>query len=225
MRSTGSTGYSIQGNAPLVRISVRALRQLEHRAAEPHIRSPISTATPNSLLLEVSGLGRMGPIFMAASFSQDVTRPIHQDPEGIPLVDSPSLLCVTCHIAPYGVTLRLSGGATGAVNWHGFRVSPGGSFASVPQARSSCAWVMSWTSRRSAPVRLAWRRFVRTRWALCRSVLVRLAWVRLASSRKALLKSASPRYCQIGQSQVSPPQVAHRQVGAVQLGHPEQRTA
>jgi hypothetical protein len=36
--------------------------------------------TPKSLILEVIGLGRMGPIFMAASCSQDVTRPIHQDP-------------------------------------------------------------------------------------------------------------------------------------------------
>ena len=41
--------------------------------------------TPKSLILEVIGLGRMGPIFMAASCSQDVTRPIHQDPtRGIP---------------------------------------------------------------------------------------------------------------------------------------------
>src|SRR6266850_7012723 len=36
--------------------------------------------TPKSLILEAIGLGRMGPIFMAASCSQDVTRPIHQDP-------------------------------------------------------------------------------------------------------------------------------------------------
>jgi len=36
--------------------------------------------TPKSLILEVIGLERMGPIFMAASCSQDVTRPIHQDP-------------------------------------------------------------------------------------------------------------------------------------------------
>src|SRR4029077_13958863 len=36
--------------------------------------------TPKSLILEVIGLGRMGPIFMAASCSQDVARPIHQDP-------------------------------------------------------------------------------------------------------------------------------------------------
>ena len=36
--------------------------------------------TPKSLILEVIGLGRMGPIFMAASCSQDVMRPIHQDP-------------------------------------------------------------------------------------------------------------------------------------------------
>src|SRR5215472_15584420 len=36
--------------------------------------------TPKSLILEVIGLGRTAPIFMAASCSQDVTRPIHQDP-------------------------------------------------------------------------------------------------------------------------------------------------
>src|ERR1700751_3896474 len=35
---------------------------------------------PKSLILEVIGLGRMGPIFMAASSSQDVRRRIHQDP-------------------------------------------------------------------------------------------------------------------------------------------------
>src|ERR1700730_9089607 len=36
--------------------------------------------TPKSLILEVIGLERMGPIFMAASCSQDVMRPTHQDP-------------------------------------------------------------------------------------------------------------------------------------------------
>jgi hypothetical protein len=43
--------------------------------------------TPDAVYRLVRGysaaLGRMGPIFMAASCSQDVTRPIHQDPQPI----------------------------------------------------------------------------------------------------------------------------------------------
>ena len=44
--------------------------------------------TPKSLVLEVIGLGRMGPIFTAASCSQDVTRLTHQDPTRNFLVDT-----------------------------------------------------------------------------------------------------------------------------------------
>jgi hypothetical protein len=48
--------------------------------------------TPKSLILEVIGLGRMGPIFMAASCSQDVMRATHQDPTRVSLVDAVTIV-------------------------------------------------------------------------------------------------------------------------------------
>src|SRR6266446_9025851 len=76
-----STGYSVMLIVSLDRISVRAA----YSPAAPVPQNLTSgrhseRLTPKSLILEVIGLGRMGPIFMAASCSQDVTRPIHQDP-------------------------------------------------------------------------------------------------------------------------------------------------
>ena len=48
--------------------------------------------TPKSLVLEVIGLGRMEPIFTAASCSQDVMRPTHQDPTRKTLVDAVTIV-------------------------------------------------------------------------------------------------------------------------------------
>src|ERR1700720_970038 len=48
--------------------------------------------TPKSLVLEVIGLGRMEPIFTAASCSQGVMRPTHQDPKRKTLVDAVTIV-------------------------------------------------------------------------------------------------------------------------------------
>src|SRR6266481_1482464 len=86
-----STGYSVMLIVSLDRISVRAA----YSPAAPVPQNLTSgrhseRLTPKSLILEVIGLGRMGPIFMAASCSQDVRRPIHQDPtRGSPSVTGP----------------------------------------------------------------------------------------------------------------------------------------
>src|ERR1700730_2802645 len=44
MGPAGSTGYSVMLIVSLDRISVEPLTQLQHRAAEPHIRSPLRAA-------------------------------------------------------------------------------------------------------------------------------------------------------------------------------------
>src|SRR5712671_6140613 len=44
MGPAGSTGYSVMLIVSLDRISVRAAYSLQHRAAEPHIRSPLRAA-------------------------------------------------------------------------------------------------------------------------------------------------------------------------------------
>ena len=43
-------------------------------AAEPHIRSPLMTAAPKFFMPEDIGAPRAGPIFVAASRSQDIIR-------------------------------------------------------------------------------------------------------------------------------------------------------
>jgi hypothetical protein len=64
--------------------------------------------TPKSLVLEVIGLGRMGPIFTAASCSQDVMRPTHQDPTRNSLVDAvtdcPDCAYAAFNTAPSGTS-------------------------------------------------------------------------------------------------------------------------
>src|ERR1700730_2455539 len=81
MGPAGSTGYSVMlivllgsdlGSSRLLNCSTVPQNLTSGRHSE--------RLTPKSLILEVIGLGRMGPIFMAASCSQDVKRPIHQDP-------------------------------------------------------------------------------------------------------------------------------------------------
>jgi hypothetical protein len=47
---------------------------------KPHIRSPLRAADTKIPRTRGIGLGRMRPIFTAASCSQDVIRPTHQDP-------------------------------------------------------------------------------------------------------------------------------------------------
>jgi hypothetical protein len=50
------------------------LRACGTNTAEPHIRSPLLAAAPKFLIPEVIELYRAEPIFMAASFSQDIMR-------------------------------------------------------------------------------------------------------------------------------------------------------
>ena len=50
------------------------LRACGANTAEPHIRSPLLAAAPKFLIPEVIELYRAEPIFMAASFSQDIMR-------------------------------------------------------------------------------------------------------------------------------------------------------
>jgi hypothetical protein len=50
------------------------LRACGANTAEPHIRSPLLSAAPKFLIPEVIELYRAEPIFMAASFSQDIMR-------------------------------------------------------------------------------------------------------------------------------------------------------
>src|ERR1700749_435529 len=52
--------------------------------AEPHIRSPFSERlAPQSLILEVIGLGRVGPHCIAAYCSHCLRRSTHPDPTGL----------------------------------------------------------------------------------------------------------------------------------------------
>jgi hypothetical protein len=61
-------------HTPAVTARARPSFDCGPEAAEPHIRLPQPRLAPKSLIPEVIGLGRAGPIFITASFSQNVMR-------------------------------------------------------------------------------------------------------------------------------------------------------
>src|SRR4029077_18491827 len=68
--------FGIRGSSPFVRCGFNA--------AELHIRSPFTERlAPQSLILEVIGLGRAGPYCMTAYYSHCVRRSPCPDPEGL----------------------------------------------------------------------------------------------------------------------------------------------
>src|ERR1700736_4866151 len=85
-----SQGWHCQGSSsfdtrPVVESVARArLLAAALMPAEPHIRSPFSERlAPQSLILEVIGLGRAGPHCMAAYHSHCLRRSARPDPTGL----------------------------------------------------------------------------------------------------------------------------------------------
>ena len=102
MGPAGSTGYSV-----MLRLSLESdlgsSRLLSCSTVPQNLTSGRHSErlTPKSLVLEVIGLGRMEPIFTAASCSQDVMRPTHQDPTRKTLVDAVTIVRIARHYAAF----------------------------------------------------------------------------------------------------------------------------
>src|SRR5258708_36608000 len=96
MGPAGSTGYSVMLIASLDRIPVRAAYSLQHRAAEPHIRSPLraaDTKIPHTRghRAREDGTNLYGGILQSGRYA---AHPPRSD-EGVPLVDTVTIVRIT----------------------------------------------------------------------------------------------------------------------------------